>query len=292
MIFCIQVVGPRGSFPRGFFRLALSGNIAFYLFLHILRINTLKMSAIHQKLEEIPFENKACKEAVRGMLKTVPYAEARKRKSTFAQIIHQISQMFPEDREKIETLFTWEETERKTGSTVRLRKDVFSNRTVEKGKKDCPTCPENLFEEIDEAPSGQYLNSTKTEKKAPQDGADLPAKEDLQSAPGRPGEEAEGIDDGEGSKEGISSQEAEEEDFQLPEDLYEEKKGKTVETVETVDDIETIEDAKIFFDYGNRPAEDIINEIRMQLDAAGFSYSANAKRAEKYIEYYVEYLKS
>ena len=243
------------------------------------------MSAIHQKLEEIPFENEACKEAVRGMLKTVPYAEARKRKSTFAQIIHQISQMFPEDREKIETLFTWEETERKTGKVVRLRKDVFSKPTVEKGKKDCPTCPENLFEDIDEAPANQFLNKPKTEKEAPQDGADLPAIEDDEG--GSEGETEEGTEVSV-NNEKISSQEAED-GFELPADLYETKGEKKIETV---DDIETVEDAKIFFDYGNRAEEDIINEIRMQLDAAGFRYSANAKRAEKYIEYYVEYLKS
>ena len=199
-------------------------------------------------------KNEACRRAVEALTES-DIDESKSQAA--ANILHNLGAIFPDDREALSLVAEQYQTELLTGKTARLRASVFSGSEVEALAGDCADCPDNIRDRIGETRSTGYLN----------DGQESKVPTELTATNAEPQKTS-----------------------SLPAELYDEDPPK--KPIIQLTDIKTLEDAKEFFRVGERDDADIVEEARMQMEAAGFDFPAQAKRLETVLKHFVKYVNS
>lgn len=202
-------------------------------------------------------KNEACRRAVEALADHD--INGQDSQGAAATILHNLGVIFPDDREALSLIAEQYQTELLTGKSARLRQSVFSDSEVEMKEGDCADCPDNFRERIGEVRSTGHLNDGKPQQTT-------------------------------GTATHVNAEATNEGDGVLPPEIFEDDPQRP--KVIKITDIKTLEDAKEFFKVGDRDDGEIIEEARMQMEAAGYDFPAQAKRLDTVLKHFVNYVNS
>lgn len=221
--------------------------------------------------KKVKFNSEECKKLIEDIWERVDDRLTNmERKRSLMLIIGEIGKLYPEDGRTISRLFSFEtyrkalmekEKEKRLAKRgkVKMVKEVFAgpgsvfglNSDEEEG---CENCPDKMVKKIEVGMKKKGVGFDEE-------------------------------NEGRGKKE----------EYELPEELFDEddeEEGTDPAEVKEMklSDVETVEDGKKFLRYGERPAVDIVEEIKSWFVNNNIEFDRRNKKLEVWVEYWVEKL--